>query len=561
MRTRNKCSVRDFIGHLPLLALLPFFFFFSSQVMSSISPKKVVLNAQNGEEIRYLDPQLSSGVSSAHIAINLFSGLYEYDPKTGSPKKELVKDYSHNASFTQWTFKLHKNRYWVQKIGDKILKRRKVTAHDFVYSYRRMLSPDLASEYSYMLYIIKNGEKYNQGKILDAKAIGVKALDAHTLVLTTEGPIPSLIKYLPHHSFYPVPKEPIQKFKEKWIDKKNIWTNGPFTFDEWKLKEKISVVKNPHYPEASNIQLDQVNFKFIGGQSPESVLAFLAGKTDIDLMGPPTSEIGKMKKMGTLKAARQLGTYFIRINVKKIKDVRVRKAMALVVPRERIARYVTKSGQVPTVTFVPPSFSDYQPQAFTESKTYKERVQKAKKLMALAGHPNGKGLPELEYLYNTAETHEKIAVVCAKAWKEKLGIKVKPLNQEWKVYLNTQKSLDYHLARAGWVADMEDPLNFLEMFITGGGNNNTGYSNKKYDQLINQARIEGDVKKRNKYMQEAESILMKELPIIPVFVYTSLNMAHKYVKGFYANKFDQHPMKYIKVDLSKRKAMFPQRRD
>ena len=183
--------------------------------------------------------------------------------------------------------------------------------------------------------------------------------------------------------------------------------------------------------------------------------------------------------------------------------------------------------------------------------------EEAKKLMAEAVYPNGKGFPEVGYLYNTAETHQKVAVSVAKQWENALGVKIKPLNQEWKVYLNSRKSFDYDLARAGWVADMEDPINFLDMFVTDGGNNSTGFSHPQYDELIKKARIENDLTKRSKILEQAEKILMSEVPVIPLFTYTSLNLKQKYISGFYANKLDQHALKHVKIDTAKRKELFP----
>jgi oligopeptide transport system substrate-binding protein len=520
---------------------------------------KVVLNIQNGEEIRHLDPQLSTGIGSAHIAINLFSGLYEYHHKTGSPEKDLALSFTKNESSTEWTFKLKKGTSWVKYENGEVKKKRPVTAHDIVYSYRRMLSPELASEYAYMLYILKNGEKYNKGEIKDVSQLGVKAIDDYTVKLTLEGPVPSLISYLPHHSFHVVPQEPIEKFKEKWISKENIWTNGPFAFKNWKLKDKIVLVKNPHYPDAKDIQADEINFKFIGGYSTDAVRAFRAGKIDIDMMSPPTSEIGPLKRSGNLVAARQLGTYYIMVNTKKemLKDKRVRKALALVIDRKKIVKYIMKAGQQPTYSLVPNAFQGYGPQPLTSTESYEGKLKEAKKLMAEAGYPEGKGFPTVNYLYNTAETHQKVAVSVAKQWSNALGIKIKPLNQEWKVYLNSRKSFDYDLARAGWVADMEDPMNFLDMFVTDGGNNSTGFSHPQYDELIRKARIENDLNKRSKMLEQAEKILMSELPVIPLFTYTSLNLKQKYISGFYANKLDQHSLKHVKIDTLKRKELYP----
>jgi oligopeptide transport system substrate-binding protein len=521
---------------------------------------EVVFNTQVGEEIRHLDPQKATELGSAHITINMFMGLYEYDHKTGEPVPMMATSYTRNADSTQYTFKLRNDFSWVKLENGKVVKQRPVTADDFVYSFRRMLSPELASEYAYMLYIVKNGEKFNKGEIKNVAQVGVKALDANTLQITLEGPSPTFIKYLPHHSFHVVPKEPIEKFGEKWIENQNIWTNGPFALKEWKLKERISLVKNPYFPDAKDIQIDTVNFRFIGTSSPQSVRAFRAGELDVDFSSPPANDLASLQKEKKLVISKQLGTYFVRLNVTKkpLDNVKVRKALALTIPREEIVKYVMKGGQIPTYSFVPDAFGGYEPAAFDNAdKAQKDRINEAKKLMAEAGFPGGKGFPELSYVYNTSDMHKNIAVVIVKAWKEALGVNIKPLNEEWKVFLQKQANLDYEIQRSGWIADMEDPLNFAEMFISGGGNNNTGFTNKAYDELIKAARIEADAAKRNKMLADAEAILMKELPVLPVFNYVSINLKQPYVQGFFANKFDQHPLRFVKIDEKMRQKMYP----
>ena len=520
---------------------------------------KVILNVQNGEEIRHLDPQLATEVGSAHININLFPGLYEYGHEKGEPVKGLAISHTVNADSTVWTFKIRTDYPWVKMENGAPKKMRMLNAHDIVYSFQRILNPATVSEYAYMLYILKNGEEFNKGKITDATQLGVKALDDSTVQLTLAGSVPSLIQYLPHHSFHVVAKEPIEQFKEKWIAKENIWTAGPFMLNDWKLKDRIVLGKNPFYPGAKDVQVDEVNFHFIGTYSPEAVRAFRAGKIDLDLQPPPTSDLAELIKAKHLKVARQLGTYFVRVNVKNkpFNDARVRKALALTIPREEIVKFVMKSGQIPTYSFVPNAFEGYTAPKLTSLTDEAAQLAEAKKLLAEAGYPDGKGFPPSKYLYNTAENHKKVAVVLSKAWKEKLGIDVEPYNQEWKVYLNSQTNLDYQISRAGWVADMADPMNFIEMFITDGGNNNTGYSNTDYDALIKQARIEQNLTKRNKLMEKAEEILMRDLPIMPIFNYTSQSLVQHYVTGFHANKMDQHALKFVKVDLAMRDKTFP----
>ena len=520
---------------------------------------EVVLNTQVGEEVRYLDPQKSTGISSSHIAINLFSGLYEYGHKNGDPEPDLAKSVTPNKDFTEYTVELNPGNYWVQNKGGKIVKQREITAEDVVYSYRRMLSPQLASEYSYMLFVIKNGKEFLEGKIKDPQMLGVKALSKYKVKITLEGSVPTFIKYLPHHTFHLVPREPIEKHGDQWIKAENIWTSAAFAFSEWKLKDRITVVKNPHFRDAKDVQVDKIHFRFIGTYSPEAVRAFRSGETDIDFQTPPSNDLKRLKRDGVLALSPQLGTYFFRINTTKppLDNPKIRRALALTIPRESLARYVFKGGQSPAYSMIPKAHSGYTPAPFLKNQgpNY-NRIKEAQILLAEAGYPRGKGFPTFSLVYNTAELHKKVAVVVAKEWKKALGITVKPMNQEWRVYLNNGKSMNYDIMRAGWVADMDDPMNFANLFISNGGNNNTGFANKIYDDLINKAMVEGDFDKRNKIIREAETLLMAELPVLPVISYVSINLKHKYVSGFYANKFDQHPLRYVKIDEALRKKQF-----
>lgn len=538
--------------------LRAFFWLLQAIFLVNTAWSKVELRTQVGEEIRYLDPQRSTGISSAHISINLFTGLYEYDHRTGQPVPGLAKSYKVNSDFTEYTFALRNDYYWVQNVNGTIVKKRQVNAHDVVFSFRRILDPKLASEYAYMLYIIKNAQAYNEGKVNDASSIGVTALADDIVKITLSGPVPTLLNYLPHHSFHLVPPEPILAYGEDWVKPKHIWSSGPFAFEEWILKDRITIVKNPYFFDAANVQLDRVHFRFIGTYSPEAVRAFRSGEIDLDYQTPPANELRAFKRSGHLLISKQLGTYFYRINttIKPLDDSRVRRALALTVPRKQIVKYIMKGGQTSAFSLIPDAFSGYTPSKFVEpmAMDLTARTAEARRLLVAAGYPNGDNMPLISLVYNTSETHKKIAIVVAKAWQKILGIKVRPLNEEWRVYLNNQKSLNYEIQRAGWVADMDDPMNFAELFISGGGNNNTGYTNSRFDQLIARARIEGDRKQRLKMLEQAEGILMEDLPIIPVFNYVSINLAREYVSGFYANKFDQHPLRFVRINEAERNA-------
>ncbi|GAG23510.1 unnamed protein product, partial [marine sediment metagenome] len=181
-------------------------------------------------------------------------------------------------------------------------------------------------------------------------------------------------------------------------------------------------------------------------------------------------------------------------------------------------------------------------------KADEKSIAEAKRLLAEAGYPNGKGFPALEILYNTSEAHKKIAEAIQQMWNKALGIRIKLFNQEWKVYLASQQTLNYQLSRAGWIGDYNDPLTFLDMFVTDGGQNETGWSNKKYDALVAKVKRETNQTKRLKMFQQLESILMDELPIIPIYTYTRVYLMDKSVQGWHPNVMDYHPLKFVSLN-------------
>jgi oligopeptide transport system substrate-binding protein len=225
-----------------------------------------------------------------------------------------------------------------------------------------------------------------------------------------------------------------------------------------------------------------------------------------------------------------------------VSDVRVRKALSLAVDREMLTTFVTKAGEVPSSRFVPAGLRGYEgPHGLAFDPAA------AKKLLAEAGYPGGKGFPKTELVYNTSELHRVITQAVQQMWKEHLGIQVELANVEWKVYLARQSTLDYQISRAGWIGDYVDPNTFLDLWKTGGGNNQTGWSNPRYDQLIDQATRLVDTKERMRALHDAETILLDEAPVLPLFTYVNKGMLSKKVTGWYPNILDQHPLKSIRV--------------
>jgi oligopeptide transport system substrate-binding protein len=233
------------------------------------------------------------------------------------------------------------------------------------------------------------------------------------------------------------------------------------------------------------------------------------------------------------------------INTKRkpLDDPRVRRALALAINRGEITSTALAAGEVPAFSLVPPGIPDYKPPTLG-----KEDLAEARRSLAEAGYPDGRGFPKIEILYNADEAHQTIAQLVRKQWERNLGINLDTRNEEWGSYLNSVRQYEYWIARRAWIGDYLDPNTFLDMMVTDGENNGTGWSNAEYDRLIAAARAESDEAKRLELLQQAERILMDEMPIIPMYHYVAKNLVKPYVRGFYPNLLDDHPLRAIWID-------------
>jgi oligopeptide transport system substrate-binding protein len=503
------------------------------------NPADQIINIGNGAEPKDLDPHIVTGVPEHHILQNLFEPLVSKDPKTLNPAPGVAEKWKLSKDGKVYTFTLRKNAKWSN--GDP------VTAHDFIYSWTRLLTPATAAEYAYQGHYIKNGKPFNEGTLKDASQLGLKAIDDYTLEVTLENATPFFLSLLYHHSLYPVHKATIEKHKGRWTRPENMVVNGAFQMSKWETNKIIVLVKNPNYWDKEKVALTKVNIYPTENQDTEEQM-FRTGQLHVTYEVPLEKlDYWRKDKSGVFQSHPYLGTYFYRINVTKggLKDVRVRKALNLAIDREKIMKFVSKGNQVPATAFTPPNTAGYTPKSVLPSDV--SRVGEAKKLLAEAGFPEGKGLGPIEIHYNTNEGHKKIAEAVQQMLKQNLGVDVRLFNQEWKVYLDSQRTLSYQLSRAGWIGDYNDPNTFLDMWVTNGGNNNTGWSNKEYDKLIADAAKELNAKKRLAIFQKAEDILLTELPVIPIYIYKRNYLKSPLVQGWYPNIEDIHPLKHVSL--------------
>jgi oligopeptide transport system substrate-binding protein len=336
----------------------------------------------------------------------------------------------------------------------------------------------------------------------------------------------------------------VEAHGDQWTKLGKIVTNGPFLLKEWRLNQHIRFVKNPDYWDAGHVRLSTVDALAVESANTGFNL-YLTGAADYTGTVPlPLRDLVRARP--DYHTGVYLATYYYLFNVRRkpLNDPRVRKALAMAIDKASICKYITRGGEVPARTFVPEGMPGY-----TGPKGLTPNPELARTLLAQAGFPDGKGFPRLQVLYNTSETHRDIAEVIQQMWKTNLNIRVDILNQEWKVYLDSTDRGEYDVARAAWIGDYTDPNTFLDMWVTGGGNNRSGWSNKRYDDLIRRAALEGDAQRRMKIFRDAETILVEEeMPILPIYYFVTNEMYRANVKGIYQNVRGVHPMKWIYVE-------------
>jgi oligopeptide transport system substrate-binding protein len=507
----------------------------------SLGNRTGILYWGNGTEPASLDPHIATGVPEHHIMSSVMEGLVLKDRKSLEPRPGVAESWSISDDGRVYTFKLRDDARWSN--GDPHI------ANDYVWSWWRALQPALGNQYAYMLFPIKNAKRYYDRETEDFGDVGVKALDQRTLQVTLTNPTPYFLQLLDHYSLFPVHQATIEKFGNadqrgtRWSYEGNLVSNGPFKLDEWKINRHITVTRNLHYWDNDNVALNGIVFKPVENTVTEERM-FRAGQLHVT-SNVPADKISTYRKSNSteLKIAPYLGTYFYRLNIKtpQLQDRRVRRALGMAIDREKLVENITKGGQIPAYTMTPPGTMGYYP-----SSTLAFDPEGAKNLLSEAGYPNGEGFPAIEILYNTNEGHRKIAVALQEMWKDYLNIDIKLLNQEWKVYLATESAGDYQISRGGWIGDYVDPNNFLDMFLCGGGNNRTGWCNEEYDRLILEvAPSQSSHEERLAVFQQAETMLLDDMPIIPVYTYTSVKLVDSSVENLDGNIMNQAMYKDI----------------
>jgi oligopeptide transport system substrate-binding protein len=413
---------------------------------------------------------------------------------------------------------------------------------------------------------------------------GAYALGDHRFVVELEAPIPYFLDLTSFYPTFPVPRALVEAHPDDWFLPGRIVGNGAFVLEAWRVGDRLRLARSPTYWDREAVALARVDALPVENLVTALNL-YLTGALDW-VPRTPNDLAEALRERPDHRIAPALVVYYYRVNVGRppLDDARVREALSLAIDRESLVRDVLRLGQLAATRVVPPGIPGYEP---PESALGFD-PERARRLLADAGFPEGRGFPEIGILYNTHEDHRKIAELIADQLARTLAIRVVPYNQEWQSYLATVQAGDYDLARAGWIGDYVDPNTFLDLWVTNGGNNQTGWGDPLYDQLIRGAsdverfvlrplpgglsepgrvaqrlaalrgaegaeRQSAAARLRLELLREAEAILVQRaFPIIPIYFYVNSSLVAPHVEGFYTrlsdgrpNLQDLHPLRAI----------------
>lgn len=505
------------------------------------STRAGILLFNNGAEPRDLDPHVVTGMPENRVIKSLLEGLVREHPESSSKVLPgMAERWESNAEKSVWTFHL-REAAWSN--GDP------VTADDFAYAYRRILNPEFGAPYVSMLFRIKNAEAYNTGAVEDFAEVGIQVLGPRTLQIELDGPTPYLPLMLTHYTWFPVHPGTIEKaggFASRdsgWTLPENYVGNGPFVLKEWLPNQRIIVEKNPAYWDAASVSLNGIHYFPILDRQTENRM-FQTGQLHIT-NGVPFNLRDKYRAENNpaLREDPMFATGYLGLNNrhKGLDDPRVRHALSMALDRKTIIEKVTKNGS-PAGGFVPPTIDGYP-----VADALPHDPEQARQLLVEAGYPGGEGLPSFEFLIANSDTSRTFAEVVQEMWRTELGVSIEILNKEWQVLISEMDSGNYDIFLLSWIGDYLDPATFLKIMRTGDGNNRTGYGNPVYDDLLARANQVASMEQRYALLAEAEALLLKDLPILPVTWARNMYLIHPDVRNWAPKPLMDQPYEAVEL--------------
>ncbi|MDR0249220.1 MAG: peptide ABC transporter substrate-binding protein [Oscillospiraceae bacterium] len=472
-----------------------------------------------------IDPALNSAVDGATLIAHAFEGLYSLD-ENGIPVPAQAESVDISGDGLTYTFKLRSGLKWSD--GSPI------TAGDFVYAWARAVDPDTGADYEYMFESIAG---YDKGEL------EVAAPDDNTIVVKLVARTPYFLELMAFPTFFPVKQNVVEANGDAWATKVETYIgNGPYKMVEWTPGSHITYAKNENYWNVGALGPERIKFLLMDDDNAILASYMSGGVKFIDTV--PNDEIDNLRSRGDFFLEGQLGTYYISFNCAAdvLDNPQFRKALTLAVDRDYITKEIGKAGQENAGGYVSTGVADAAPGSEFRAvggnyydpspAAYEANLAEAKAIIAEL-YPDG-NVPTLEYLYNTSTAHQLIGEALQQMWKE-IGVTVTLQVQEWNTFLNTRKNGEYQIARNGWLCDYNDPMTMLDMWITGGGNNDAQWSNAEYDSLISQAKNSSDQAERMRLMHQAEDILFDEWVLCPIYFYVDIYMIDGGIDGFYSS--------------------------
>ena len=510
-------------------------------VEEGIRTRTLLVGNQN--EPATLDPQLMDSLTDQIVGAALYEGLAVLDEKSSQPLPGVAQSWDATSDGLTYVFHLRANAKWSN--GDP------VTARDFAFAFERILSPAFGAAYSFMLWPIKNAEKFNKGELKDFAAVGVEVVDDHTLRLRLERPVPYLPELTAHSTWQPLHRASIEKLGRA-ADRANPWTrpgnlvgNGPFTLAEWTPNARVVVAKNPHYWGATHTWLERVIF-FPTEKADTEDHNFRAGQVHLTYDVPKSKvPVYRAQSPSPLRIDPLLNITYLTFNVTKapFTDPRVRRALSLAIDRDAISQRVLNGAFLAAPTMVPPDCGSYRGTAQVALD-----YSAARQLLAEAGFPGGRGLPPIPLQVLNDENQPRMAEAMQAVWQRELGVRVTIEPYEQKTLFQNEQTLSHTVGFLGWTADYADASTFLEIFRTANGQNWTGWSSREYDALLDRAAATPEPRARLARLAEAEKFLLEAAPVAPVAFRARTYLIHPAVKHWEPSPLGLHRFQLVHLE-------------
>lgn len=500
-------------------------------------PERNVFTFNLGAEPESFDPGLAVGQPDGRVCRLMFEGLTQPDPRTLESRPAQAYRWELSADGLVYTFHLRPGLVWTDG--------HPVTAEDFRWSWIRVLRPETGSRYANLLDCVRNASAFTSGELKDERQVGIAAPDDSTLVVTLAAPTAYFLDLTQFYTLLPVPRATVEKWGNRWTHPDHVVSNGPFVLRAWRQNDRFEFTKNPRFWNAANVKLDGVVGLSLDDQNTATNL-YKAGDVDWQPGGYiPSTFIPFLRKYADFVHSGYQGVYFYGFNVKRkpLDDVWVRRALSYAIDRDAIANDLMKKSRDPWGNMTPTGFPGYH-----HPPPVQFDPERARACLARAGYPGGRGFPKLSILISTSEDLRRMAEAIQMMWRRELGIDVTITNQEWGSYLQATKSLDFDITSRSWIGDYLDPNTFLACFITGDGNNRTGWSSSEYDRLIRAAARELNPERRLAMLSQAETILLDQSPVAPIYHMATNELIKPYVHGLYPTALNVHPLTYVSIE-------------